>query len=111
MIKTGGIDATFGFGKGGLWYDTEASSGSNKIGFGVRIGFRWGPMWMGYPTKWSEIWNWDRASGAVTFPFIALPFVSIVLGRFGAYLGGKYNGGADDWIIPSARIAWVNRLL
>ena len=119
-MKPGGIDITVGSGKSGLWYDTEASSGPNSLGLGVRIGIHWGPIWYAMPRTWDAIKTlaWDHIVQTqekewkiVTLPFFILPFVSIVIGTFGGYIGGKLNGwGQDSCLIPSARLSVWGRL-
>jgi hypothetical protein len=110
-MKPGGVDITIGSGKGGLWYDDEVNNtpGAKGPAVGARVGLRWGPMWVRFPGTWKECLNAEagKCGPVVTLPFIVLPFVSIVVGKFVAYLGGKYNGwGLDNWIIPSATMRW-----
>jgi hypothetical protein len=111
MLNTGGIDATIGSGRGGLWYDDEVNNKppTKKSAVGFRVGLRWGPMWVRFPGTWRECLNAEsgKQGPIVTLPFIVLPFISIVVGKFVAYFGGKYNGwGIDNYIIPSVTIRW-----
>jgi len=112
-MKPNGIELGIHLGKGGLWPDTEASTGPSKWSLGLKVALRWGPWWLSLPTNWPALRSccWDKIDQPgctwkiLTGKFLVMPFVTIVIGTWGFYLGAKYNGWNQDFcLIPSVRI-------
>lgn len=101
MISLGGIELNFGKYKGGLWYD-DTDPFYCKPGFGIKLALRWGPWICPIP----KFWKWDTSHrwGENTWftlkgSFTIFPFISIALGKWGAYAGAKDNGWDDNSIL------------
>lgn len=117
MLSNGVTLFHVGFGKTGLWPDTEPSTGPSRKALGLKIEIRWGPLWFALPRTWRAFKTlaWDhiepgdeKSWRCITVPFFVLPFVTLVVGTLGVYLGGKYSGETDYALIPSARFC-INR--
>lgn len=106
-----GVELKLGEFQGGLWYDSINQSYSN-LGWGIKLALRWGPWTCPIPKfwKWDKEHRWgDNTWFTLRGPFIIFPFISVSLGKWGAYFGAKDNRHDDPNILIISATARKDR--
>lgn len=85
----------------GLWYDHDKRD-YDPQGWGLCIKLFTGSFIRPVPKFWvkdANPWTGDHWF-VIRFPFVILPFISIAIGQWGFYLGGKvFKADADEpWV-------------
>lgn len=102
MRKVHGISLMFSSFERGLFYDTDRRK-YNPYGWGVVVKLVAGSFARPVPKFWTGENPWqEQAWFTLRLPFIVLPFISIAIGRFGFYFGGKaFTVDSDEpWARP-----------
>lgn len=102
MINIHGVSASLGAFEQGLWYDSDRKQ-YNPHGWGIKLAIIVGSFARPVRKFWTKQNCWqEEAWFTLRLPFIILPFISIAIGRFGFYLGGKvFTADADEpWAKP-----------
>jgi len=95
MSRVKGICLTFCTDEGDLWWDADSQyrSPEGKKGFGIMIALRWGKLLQPIGTKiFNNVWFRGDVLFTLRIPFVVLPYISIAIGKFGLYFGGKIYG-------------------
>jgi len=87
--KVYGISLSLSSFERALWYDSDKRI-YNPKGVGIRLAIIVGRFARPIPKFWTDknVWQ-EEAWFTIRIPFIILPFVSVAVGKFGFYLGGK----------------------
>ena len=97
-----GIKLCFSKAKPGLWYDTENYE-YDPSGYGVLVQILCGSFARPVKKFWTNENPWQaQAWFTLRLPFIILPYISVAIGRYGFYLGGKaFTVDSDEpWARP-----------
>jgi len=120
-MKLGGISISFCSwpGNSSIWPDTtddEVPTAEQRPAYGFKFAIRWGPAVIWIPRWWSKNWDHNHEDNAGqpvlfrwTLPVMVGPYLSIVIGKFGCYLGFKDAGDPKrNTLLLSAKLD-VNR--
>lgn len=101
MSKPNGISLTLSQAERGLWYDSDRRQ-YNDRGWGITVKLLWGRFARPVPRFRNNPWK-TKPWFTIRLPFIVLPFISIAVGRYGFYIGGKIvDVDADEpWANPN----------
>ena len=107
-----GISLEFKTDERNLWWDSDDPywgpefCPNGKPGFGVVVALRWGTLLGVIPFLKKNAPNpwFEKPWKVYHFPFIILPYISVAVGRYGFYLGGKsYGVNREEYL------TWVPR--
>lgn len=87
----------------GLWYDSDKRQ-YDETGWGIVFKLWAGSFARPVPKFWTNKNPWEEEAWfTIRLPFIVLPFLSIAIGRFGFYIGGKVFtvDPREPWAKPS----------
>lgn len=100
--KVHGISFSLSSFEGGLWFDHDGKEYQPR-GWGIRLALLVGSFARPIPKFWTKLNPWQEAAWfTLRLPIIILPFLSIAIGPYGFYIGGKrFTVDADEpWAKP-----------
>jgi len=123
MKKVYGISLTVGSFEKGIWYDSDKTVYHPK-GYGIRFHVVCGKLLRPVPCFYKrDYWKWlfrKSTSGinyncwkggeywfVIRIPVIILPFISIAIGKFGLYFGGKTYGVTTELYTNARYKRWI----
>ena len=93
MKKVKGISLTLCTDEEQLWWDGDSDLRGTKPGFGIILSIRIGkvmrPFSFGDGNPWSDP---GKAKWVLRIPIFIMPFLSVAIGQYGFYIGGKVYG-------------------